>query len=261
MGQYASTRNPNNIDAQAKTPDRHRRNWQRLRDGALTKTIKVQSPLTNTTGAIGLNVTDPLAVSGDNLILKIDPAGGFSVDPAGLKVNVDARTLAVNGSDQLVVNRPLIIYSDNSGAGITANTTPQVIPGVGAPVSADFLSATPALLESYITYACFTTLGNGFTFNMFLGTTMVQSIGPIVLAAGDSFLFNVESKCLYSTTSFATYYTFTAKSALGQFFSSAFSSGGSATFSGTPAISFQVSATTTNSDGINVYYAELEEKT
>lgn len=51
-----SPQNPNPIDRNADSPQRQRRNWQRAASGALTGTIKVSPPLTNTGGKLGVSV-------------------------------------------------------------------------------------------------------------------------------------------------------------------------------------------------------------
>lgn len=92
-----STINPNLIDRNANTPNRHRRNWQRASQGALTKTIKTVAPLTTSATGLGLSFATAtgLGLVGNALsILFAD--GTITGSAAGIKVGTIAESQVTN---------------------------------------------------------------------------------------------------------------------------------------------------------------------
>lgn len=115
------------IDTQSNSPDRHRRNWQRIGKGALTKTIKVSGPITNTGGSLGLALGDnSLKVVGNALEVKLSATGGLSLAGDGLAVGVDNSTLIVDGSNKLTVQYPRLLIGSRVGSAFTETTSDQV---------------------------------------------------------------------------------------------------------------------------------------
>lgn len=95
------TTNP--IDANALTPARMRRNFQRMAMGATNALIVVQPPITNGPGGLGLALEPDggLVVVGGALGVLLDPNGAISAGMNGLAVKVDGTTIQIIG-DQLV---------------------------------------------------------------------------------------------------------------------------------------------------------------
>lgn len=88
--------NPNPIDRNANSANRMRRNFQRLSQGALTSTVSVVAPITNS-GGIGLNYssTSGLAVVAGALKVLLDGTT-LAQSASGLKVNVIAESQVTN---------------------------------------------------------------------------------------------------------------------------------------------------------------------
>lgn len=78
----------NAIDRNAVSADRTRRNWQRLTQGAATRTLAVDGQ------SIFIN-------SGGQLQVKVDPAGALGITAAGVGVLVDGTTITIV-NDRLV---------------------------------------------------------------------------------------------------------------------------------------------------------------
>lgn len=113
----------NGVDPAAKTPNRIRRDWNRLNKGSIASTLSFIQPIAiNGSNAIGLNValTGGLTAAGSALSIKLDTNPGLTLSSTGLKillpansgmtlgssglsVSVDGTTMQINVSGQLAV--------------------------------------------------------------------------------------------------------------------------------------------------------------
>lgn len=99
------------IDRNADTHERHRRNWQRLRQGAGTSDIVVTAPLHNTGGTITFGESDNETPSGT-------PNGslttfGISHPPVSgsVKVYLNGQRMTVGGSDDYTISGQTITFA------------------------------------------------------------------------------------------------------------------------------------------------------
>lgn len=98
------------IDRNADTHERHRRNWQRLKEGAATGTIVVSAPLHNTGSGITFGESDNETPTGT-------PNGslttfGISHVPVSgsVKVYLNGQRLVVGGSDDYTISAQTITF-------------------------------------------------------------------------------------------------------------------------------------------------------
>lgn len=101
---------PNDIDRNASTQQRCERNWQRLVEGAATKTIKVAPPLFNNGGVITLEEvtaeTPSGAIDGTNVTFTLahQPVSGTE------KVLLNGQRIIRGGSDDYTISNAVITF-------------------------------------------------------------------------------------------------------------------------------------------------------
>lgn len=280
MPGYISSRDPNNIDAQANSPSRHRRNWQRARNGALTKTIKTTAPITNGTGGLSLNIDNvTLDLTGGALEIKDNGVGltkqGWATMKgdlltytgsayARLPVGADGLILAADstqtdGIKWTAAGTPL--YTSMANTTVHANTSPQTFTGFSGTIPAGYLNgSTFRLFKVWTSFASTASVNDSITYDMLINGVVVSTF-TLPLAAATSAIIHVETD-LYMTTAEADTFYLVVANAGTTLSASALTTANAqntlSTFTGALTITWRVTCTVTNSDVIRMFQANIQ---
>lgn len=100
------------LDTQSTSGDRHRRNWQKVAEGAVTNTLLLNpAGALNKTIGLGINVdnTDIIINASNALSVGLNTAGAIVTGSGGLSVNV-------NGTDTQIKSNTIVVGLNTAGA-------------------------------------------------------------------------------------------------------------------------------------------------
>ena len=161
----------NAIDRNAVSPNRIRRNWQRLTQGAATGTITLDP-----NGGIGNDAK--------GLTLELQTPSGLILGPTGLAVNPDNVTITINGSNQLVSSGggggSSVIYSAQGSAAITNTTSPTVFSLSYTPTTGLLNTAGKKLRWTcYFSLGATNSIADTLTLDVMYGSTVIATFNAV----------------------------------------------------------------------------------